>query len=609
MNNKSRFKRIGIHIRICCLVLLVSGCATLDQQASCPAGQVGSACVPVDAIEDASVTRSYESRTWVEPVDMEIDPIQLGMQAEIPIQGAHAKLLGPSQEDGLRSLAAKIWMIDHAEHTIDATYYIFSRDLVGRAMLGALCNAVERGVDVRLMVDSAGSWHPTHAYLKALINCSDRAGFMHNADGQVTNKRARAQVIIFNALSKITASINRRSHDKMLVIDGHYPDKAIVMTGGRNVSLDYYGIKEDGSIDPTAYKDLELLLKPPTDRDTGEHSVGSISEIYLSVVYLNNGNKFLTSSTGRKSQTEKSQQALSILRGFDNFDHYYQEMNSYMTEGFFEANVRLAHELANLQSKNVVEDFAENLDSNPNSIVGLLTKISTVNDAAKTLRIVSPYLFMPEYTNSSGEVLHDGKIEIENWLAADPERTLEIITNSVLTSDNTMAQSIIDINMAPRLLLTSELQEIWEGDTWEGETNPEVVESAEWKKLIANPRIKFYELGRLDSEILGGDKYYGKLHAKFILTDNVGFVGTSNFDYRSRLYNNEMGFFFSGDELSADLEAIFEDLKKDSYLWGSPEWLEMREKLRRAGGKKGKNTYKQRKTYKFLEDSGLKWQI
>ena len=219
MDNKSWFLKIGTHLRICCLVLFVSSCASLDQQATCPAGQVGSACIPADAIEDASVTRSYESRTWVEPVDMEVDPIKLGMQAEIPIQGAQAKLLGPSQEDGLRSLAAKIWMIDHAEHTIDATYYIFSRDLVGRAMLGALCNAVERGVDVRLMVDSAGSWHLTHPYLKALINCSDRAGFMRNADGQVTNKRARAQVIIFNALSKITASMNRRSHDKMLVID------------------------------------------------------------------------------------------------------------------------------------------------------------------------------------------------------------------------------------------------------------------------------------------------------------------------------------------------------------------------------------------------------
>jgi len=609
MDNKNWFHGFGVYTRVFCLVLFVSGCATLDQQASCPAGQVGSACIPADAIEDASVSRSYESRTWVEPIDMEVDPIQLGMQAEIPIQGAQAKLLGPSQEDGLRSLAAKIWMIDHAEHTIDATYYIFSRDLVGQAMLGAFCNAVERGVDVRLMVDSAGSWHPTHPYLKALINCSDKAGFMRNANGEVTNKRARAQVIIFNALSKATASMNRRSHDKMLVIDGHYPDKAMVMTGGRNVSLDYYGIKEDGSIDPTAYKDLEMLLKPATDQDTEEYSVGSVSEIYMSVIYLNNGNKFLTSSTSRKSQTEKSQESLAILRGFENFDQYYREMDSYMTGGFFEAEVRLAHELANLQSKNVVENFAENLDSNPNSIVGILDRIGKEYDELKKVRIVSPYLFMPEYTNSAGEVIHDGKNEIEEFLAADPERTIEIITNSVLTSDNNMAQSLIDINMAPRLLLTEDLQRAWEGETWEGETNPEVVESEQWKKLIANPRIKFYELGRLDSEILGGEKYYGKLHAKFILADSIGFVGTTNLDYRSRLYNNEMGFFFKGDQLIDELSAIFEDLKKDSYLWGTPEWLEMREKLRRAGGKKGKNTFKQRKTYKFLEESGLKWQI
>ncbi len=609
MDNKNWFQRIGIHTRIFALVLFIAGCASLDQQASCPAGQVGSACIPADAIEDASISRLYESRTWVAPIDMEIDPIKLGMEAKIPIQGARAKFLGPSQEDGLRSLAAKVWMIDQAEYTIDAAYYIFSRDLVGRAILGALCNAVERGVDVRLMVDSVGSWHPTHSYLKALINCSDRAGFMRNTDGLVTNKRARAQVIIFNALSKATASINRRSHDKMLVIDGHHPDKAIVLTGGRNVSLDYYGIKEDGSIDPTAYKDLEMLLRPAADRDAEEYSVGSISEIYMSVIYLNNGNKFLTSSTGRKSQTQKSQQALASLRGFDNFDHYYREMDSYMTEGYFETDVQLAHELGNLQSKNVVENFQENLDSNPNSIVGLMNSIGTEYDALKSIRIVSPYLFMPEYTNSAGEVIYDGKTKIDKWLAADPERTIEIITNSVLTSDNTMAQSIIDINMAPRLLLTNELQKIWEGETWEGETNPEVVESEEWKKLIANPRIKFYELGKLDSEILGGDKYYGKLHAKFILTDRVGFVGTSNFDYRSRLYNNEMGFFFSSDELRDELAAIFEDLKKDSYLWGTPEWLEMRENLRRAGGTKGKNTYKQRKTYKFLEESGLKWQI
>jgi phosphatidylserine/phosphatidylglycerophosphate/cardiolipin synthase-like enzyme len=284
-------------------------------------------------------------------------------------------------------------------------------------------------------------------------------------------------------------------------------------------------------------------------------------------------------------------------------------MDSYMVEGYSKSDVRLAHELGNLRDSDVVGSFAENLDSNPNSIVGLMNSISPEASEVKTLRIVSPYLFMPEYTSSSGEVLHDGKDDMDAWLAADPERRIEIITNSVLTSDNFLAQSIIDMDMAPRALLTDELRAIWEGDTWEGETNPEIVESDEWKKLIANPRVKIYQLGRLDSEQLGGDTYYGKLHAKFVLTDRIAFVGTTNLDYRSRLYNNEMGYFLRGTEVRSQLLEIFEKLKRDSYLWGSPEWLEMRDRLRRSGTAKGGWVHRQRKTYNGLRNSWLKWQI
>jgi phosphatidylserine/phosphatidylglycerophosphate/cardiolipin synthase-like enzyme len=589
--------------------LLISGCASLSQQSTCPAGQVGSACLPADAIEDDKVTRSYRSRTWVKPEDQKIDPIKLGMEAEIPVQGAYARLIGPSQEDSLRSLAVKIWMIDHAEHTVDASYYIFKRDLVGQALLAALCNAVKRGVDVRLLVDSIGSIHPTHSYLKSLVNCSGSAGFMRNDKGQLTNKRARAQVVIINALSKNLANANRRSHDKVMVIDGHYPERAFVLTGGRNVSLDYYGIKEDGSPDPDTFKDLEILIKSGADLNDAEYSVGSGAEIYVTVLSLNHGNKLLAPRFSYQSQAQDTQQALATLRGFDEFKRLYAEMDSFMSEGFFETDVRLAHELGNFQSANVVENFSENLNANPNSIVGILNTIGREIDTVKTIRIVSPYLFMPEYTTSSGEVLHDGKDALDTWLDQDPERRIEIVTNSVLTSDNVLAQSMIDIDMAPRLLLTDELRAFWGRDTWEGEMNPQLVESEEWKELIANPRIKIYQLGKIDSEFLGGDKYYGKLHAKFILTDAVGFVGTTNLDYRSRLYNNEMGYFFDGAGLKDELLEIFEELKKDSYLWGTPEWLELRDRVRRSGGAKGRGAYRQRKTYRGLQNFGLKWQI
>jgi len=600
---------LSAYLRLSCLILALGGCASLGPQASCPAGQVDPTCMPADAVEDSSITRLHDSRTWVKTDDMEIDPVQFGIDAEIPVQGAYAKLLGPSQQDSLRSIAAKIWMIDNAEHTIDAAYYIFKQDLIGKAMVGALCNAVKRGVDVRLMVDSIGSIHPTNGHLKSLVNCSDSAGYMRNDSGQVTTRRARAQVVIFNALSNINVSMNRRSHDKLMVVDGHFPDKAFVMTGGRNISLDYYGLTQDGSIDPNTFKDLEILLRPGPGHGEEKVSLGSGAEIYMTVLYLNPGNKFLTSWFSYRSQAEDAQQALATLRGFDNFKRHYAEMDSYMVEGYSKSDVRLAHELGNLIDSDVVGSFAENLDSNPNSIVGLMNSISPEASEVKTLRIVSPYLFMPEYTSSSGEVLHDGKDDMDAWLAADPERRIEIITNSVLTSDNFLAQSIIDMDMAPRALLTDELRAIWEGDTWEGETNPEIVESDEWKKLIANPRVKIYQLGRLDSEQLGGDTYYGKLHAKFVLTDRIAFVGTTNLDYRSRLYNNEMGYFLRGTEVRSQLLEIFEKLKRDSYLWGSPEWLEMRDRLRRSGTAKGGWVHRQRKTYNGLRNSWLKWQI
>ena len=206
-------------------------------------------------------------------------------------------------------------------------------------------------------------------------------------------------------------------------------------------------------------------------------------------------------------------------------------------------------------------------------------------------------------------VLYDGKNAVEAWLAEDPERRIEIVTNSVLTSDNFLAQSIIDLDMAPRLLLSDEMRELWEADTWEGETNPEVVESEEWQQMINNPRIRIYQLGRLDSTFLGGDTHYGKLHAKFILSEAVGFVGTTNLDYRSRLYNNEMGYFIKGEEFQQSLVDTFEELKRDSYLWGSPEWLEMRDQLRRSGTSKGGWAHRQRQTYDGLRNSSLKWQI
>lgn len=572
-------------------------------------------------IEDFD-TRLYDYRTWYPPAELPFDPIGFGKQADIPVNQARTKIIGPTYEDALDSLAAKIWMIENATHTVDLVYYIFKRDTAGYALLGALCNAVKRGVDVRIMVDSVGSFDATHNELRGLETCTEEAGWIRDEAGQPTDRKARAQVVIINALSKWSSRTNRRAHDKLIVSDGLLPERAIVMTGGRNVSVAYYGIHNDGTPDPTAYKDLEIILRSNPDKQIDEAHVGAVSTVYYSLLFWHDGNKRLRPVTGGGNPTKisdrhnletyqrerkKAQDKLQFVKTLPGIAASLEKMPHLMNTGFNTSWVRLAHELQNLTSKHAVTEVKENLERNPNSISTIGYQAQSQFKEAKNVRIVSPYFFIPKYIDKNGDVIFDGAEQTYQWLEENPHGTVELVTNSVLTSDNFIAQAVIDMDTAPRLLLSPEMLELWLSGLKQGEYNPDVVESEAWKKLIHHPRIKIYQTGKHDSVILGGDKHYGKLHAKFVVIDDHGFVGTTNFDYRSRLFNNEMGFYFNDDELAQDLTHVFEALKADSYLWGTEPWLQMRKNLMSKDGIKASTTRKQRGIFKTTKATGIHW--
>ncbi len=578
-------------------------------------------CPPVNAVNDESTNELYALRTWKPADELSIDAVSFGEQAEIPINNARTKVLGPSQNDALMSLAAKLWLIENAKHTVDVTYYIFKRDKVGYAILGALCNAVKRGVDVRMMVDSLGSFHPTHSELRALETCAEDAGFMRNAEGKVTTKKARVQVVIFNSLLKL--EFNRRSHDKLLVVDGSFPSRAAVMTGGRNISLDYYGINDDGSKDPTAFRDLEILIRGVDQNGKAEAAgIGRVSEGYYTLLFLHKGNRRIwpvedddDSNISRDTYIEQRKQAqlsLKFLKDHPEIKKRFDAMPQYMSQGFHHSKIRLSHQLSNLTATNVSTNAKELVEKNPNSIMYLIAKMRSEAKkqgvVGKKLRIISPYLFIGKYLDEEGNVVYDSVVEIHKFLNKHPDTKLEIITNSVMTGDNIFTQAMIDIDMVPRLLLTPELYKAWQSDLEEGEFNPAVVESQEWQKLINHPQIFIYQTGKLDSVYIKQDGvHYGKLHAKFIIGDQVGFVGTSNFDYRSNLHNNEMGFFYHDQGLRDDLIKQFEILKAISYRWGSPEWLQMRKALIEGDSDKAGAVRKQRRTFKYIRTLGLEY--
>ena len=604
------------------LSLLLAACATMDSPGD---GTLAlSEAPPSGSIPQAYADWLYRWRTWRPLESQAEDAQQLAIEADIPIQEARAGLLGPTVDEAQRSLAMKLWLIENARQTIDVNYYIFKRDRIGMAFIGALCDAVKRGVDVRVTVDSIGSIGFGHPDLRALATCADEAGLVADARGRPTKNPARAQVVLFNALTRF--NLNRRSHDKLLVVDGMDPERAVVVTGGRNVSFDYYGFNKDGTTDPTTFRDMEIVLRPARNQASESHHVGEVASVYYTVLFDYRGNRYLEPILGQVTDDEYSpavsepaevykarlrlaRESLRDVLAFPGMQELMRDVPGWLDTGLRDSRVLLAHELDNLTNVNVVDEANTNKSRNPNSILNLLDEIAGRAQPGEVVTIVSPYLFLARLTDSDGRVVYDEVDNILQWLDEHGNSRLEIITNSVLTSDNFFAQSVIDMDTAPRLLLTPELQQVWLSGWKSGDLNLELVDSAEWGQLTANPQIRIYETGGSDSVTLGGPVHYGKMHAKFLAGKNFGWVGTSNFDYRSRLLNNEMGFFFDDERLCRDLLEDAEVLKRQALRWGSPEWLALRRDVSDAGGIKGFTTRTQRLIYKTLIGLGLVWQF
>lgn len=120
--------------------------------------------------------------------------------------------------NGDEAYPAMIEAINRAHTSVMLATYIFDYDEAGLRFLHALAAAVQRGVEVRVLVDATGSRYSFPSIVPALKNVGVRvARFMPNF-----------------ALSKMSA-INLRSHRKILVVDG-----ITGFTGGINIRAGNY---------------------------------------------------------------------------------------------------------------------------------------------------------------------------------------------------------------------------------------------------------------------------------------------------------------------------------------------------------------------------------
>lgn len=124
-------------------------------------------------------------------------------------------------------------LLADAETSINIIMYIFVDDVAGRQICQALIAAAERGVRVRLIIDSFGSAKLSNIYYEPL-------------------KQAGGEVIFFS--KKLRSSYLIRNHQKLILIDDR-----IAMTGGFNLE---HGYLSDAGDD--IWLDLGFVIEGPT---------------------------------------------------------------------------------------------------------------------------------------------------------------------------------------------------------------------------------------------------------------------------------------------------------------------------------------------------------
>jgi putative cardiolipin synthase len=182
--------------------------------------------------------------------------------------------------NGHDALASRLELIETAERSIDAQYYIWHDDTSGILLLDALHRAAERGVRVRLLLDDNGvpGLDATLAALHA------QPGFEIRLFNPSTVRRPKLLGYAFDF-----ARMNRRMHNKALIVDG-----AVTVIGGRNIGDEYFQVGDGmfyvdmdvlaaGAVVPDAAQVFDAYWNSPSVHavDTVVHGGGAGVEAFL----------------------------------------------------------------------------------------------------------------------------------------------------------------------------------------------------------------------------------------------------------------------------------------------------------------------------------------
>ncbi len=149
--------------------------------------------------------------------------------------------------NGDDAYAAMLHAIDAAQRSVALCSYIFNNDQAGRLFVDALGRAVDRGVEVRVLIDGVGSYYSIPPVVPRL-----------------RRRRVTVERFLHSFVPWRMPYLNLRNHRKVLVVDGR-----VGFTGGMNIRAQYLSLVTDAPI-----KDLHFRLEGPVVR----HLMGSFAD-------------------------------------------------------------------------------------------------------------------------------------------------------------------------------------------------------------------------------------------------------------------------------------------------------------------------------------------
>lgn len=145
---------------------------------------------------------------------------------------------------GLDALGIRLAMIDLAERSIDAQYFLMKPDHTGRLFADKLLDAADRGVRVRMLLDDIFTTVKDDMFIVMSQH--------PNIEIRLFNPISRRGSYYINYLGSFKLT-NRRMHNKSLIVDN-----AFSIVGGRNIADEYFEILDDKE-----FTDFDMLAMGP----------------------------------------------------------------------------------------------------------------------------------------------------------------------------------------------------------------------------------------------------------------------------------------------------------------------------------------------------------